>query len=247
MASMRDILSVATAAMLLAAAPAFAQDADPFADRRPTTEAVGVTMPADFAPIEWLNRHYAERVTMFAHLPPMNGGVAFVGDSITDAGRWADAWPGLTVRNFGIGGDTTWGLAARADQVVAARPERIFLLIGTNDLANWSRSPEQVAEGVAGLLDLWAAELPDTIVFVQSVLPRQPEFHERITELNDRLRDLAAEKGATFVDIHPAFVVEGGRIDPAVTLDDLHLTGEGYARWRGLIDACVTGRGACAQ
>lgn len=229
--------------MLLAAAPAWAQDAD----RRPTTEAVGVAMPAEFVGTGWLETHYTDRVTMFAHLPPMDGGVAFVGDSITDAGRWADAWPGLTVRNFGIGGDTTWGLMARAEQVTAARPERIFLLIGTNDLANWGRSPEQVAEGVAALLDLWAAELPGTQVFVQSVLPRQAEFHERITELNGRLRELAAEKGAVFVDIHPAFVVEGGRIDPAVTLDDLHLTGEGYARWRALIDGCVTGQGACAQ
>ena len=242
----RILSGVATAAMLLAAQPAWAQDADPFADRRPTTEAVGVTMPADFASIEWLNRHYAERVTMFAHLPPMNGGVAFVGDSITDAGRWADAWPGLTVRNFGIGGDTVWGLKARAHQVTAARPERIFLLIGTNDLGR-GRTPEQVADGVAELLDVWADDLPETAVFVQSVLPRQPEFHDRITDLNGRLRDVAAAKGVTFVDIHSAFVVEGGRLDPAVTLDDLHLAGEGYARWRSQIDACVTGPGACAQ
>ena len=234
------------AAMLLAVQPAWAQDADPFAQQRPTTEAVGVAMPEDFAAIEWLNRHYAERVTMFAHLPPMDGGVAFVGDSITDAGRWADAWPGLTVRNFGIGGDTVWGLMARAEQVTAARPERIFLLIGTNDLG-WERTPQQVADGVAELPDVWAADLPETAVFVQSVLPRQAEFHDRITELNGRLRDVAADKGAMFIDIHSAFVVEGGRIDPAVTLDDLHLTGEGYARWRALIDGCVTGQGACAQ
>lgn len=246
MTALRIFSGLTTAAVLLAVQPAWAQDADPFAGRRPTTEAVGVTMPADFAPIEWLNRHYTERVTLYAHLPPMNGGVAFVGDSITDAGRWADAWPGLTVRNFGIGGDTAWGLKARAHQVTAARPDRIFLLIGTNDLG-WNRTPEQVADGVAELLDLWGAELPETHIFVQSVLPRQPEFHDRITELNGRLRDVAADKGATFVDIHSAFVVEGGRLDPAVTLDDLHLTGEGYARWRGLIDACVTGRGACAQ
>lgn len=244
---MRHIAGMTAAAMALAAAPAWAQEPDPFADRRPTTEAVGVAMPAEFTGTGWLETHYTDRVTQFAYLPAIPGGVAFVGDSITDAGRWADAWTGLAVRNFGIGGDTTWGLLARAHQVVQARPERIFLLIGTNDLANWGRSPEQVAGGVAALLDLWATELPRAEVFVQSVLPRQPEFHERIVDLNAQLRALAQERGATFIDIHSAFVVEGGRIDPAVTLDDLHLTGEGYARWRELIDPCVTARGECPQ
>jgi lysophospholipase L1-like esterase len=206
--------------------------------------AAGVTMPADFS--EWLRGHYADRVTEIAALPAMNGGVAFVGDSITEGGKWPELFPGVTVRNFGVSGDTSWGLIERAGQVIAAKPDRIFLLIGTNDFGNHQRSPQEVAGHVAEVLDLWKAALPNTQVYVQSVLPRQSEYRERVETLNGLLMTIAADKGARFIDIYTPFLVGEG-LDPSVTGDALHLTDAGYARWVGIIGLCVTGEGECAQ
>lgn len=229
----------------IAAEPAAVEPVDAYAAVRPrAADAAGVTeLPVEFT--GWMRNSYTDHVTMFASLPRTTGGVAFVGDSITDGGRWAEAWPSLTVRNFGIGGDTSWGVLARAQQVVDVRPERIFLLIGTNDMGNYGRRPEEIAGHVSQLLDVWKAALPQTTVFVQAVLPRGPEFNDRIVDLNARLKVIAADKGARFIDIYTPFL-SGDRLDPTVTMDDLHLTGQGYVRWRALIDGCVTGQGGCA-
>lgn len=229
----------------VAAEASAAAPVDAYAAVRPRADAApGVTgLPPEFT--GWMRNSYTDHVTLFASLPRTTGGVAFVGDSITDAGRWAEAWPGLTVRNFGISGDTSRGVLARAQQVIDVQPERIFLLIGTNDIGNYEREPEEVASHVAQLLDLWKAALPTTTIFVQAVLPRQPEFNDRVVDLNARLRGVAASKGVRFIDIYTPFL-SGDRLDPAVTMDDLHLTGQGYSRWRAMIDGCVTGQGACA-
>jgi lysophospholipase L1-like esterase len=199
--------------------------------------------PAGFVGDDWLSGHYRERTVLFADYPPLNGGVAFLGDSITEGGDWASLFPGVETRNYGVSGDRTEGLLVRYSQLVAARPGRIILLIGTNDLSR--NVPIETIDGnVARLLDLLKAELPGTQLVVQSVLPRQAEFDTRIRDLNGRLERTAGGRGADFIDIHSAFVVEGDRLDPAVTEDDLHLTPPGYARWAARIDGCVR-QGAC--
>lgn len=184
-------------------------------------------------------------VTQFDALPPTKGGVVFVGDSLTNEGRWAEAWPELTVRNLGVPGDTTWGLLARQGQVIDARPDRIFVMIGTNDLVAWGKSPESIVANIDTLLNGWAIKLPETKVFLQGVLPRQPEFELQIVELNTRLEALARQHGALYVDTYSPFLVDG-RLDPTLTVDDLHLTGQGYTRWRAIIQDCVVAAVSCA-
>lgn len=202
-----------------------------------------VPIPEAYVGTEWLTNHYRARTRVFSAYAPLNGGVAFVGDSITEGGDWTTLFPGVQTRNYGISGDRAEGLLVRYRQVVDAKPGRIMLLIGTNDLAN-GQTPEAIAGRVDQLLSLWAEALPGTPVVVQSVLPRQPEFDARIRDLNGRLKAAAGRNGAAFLDIHSAFVVDGDRLDPAVTGDDLHLTAAGYARWVPLIDTCVR-TGAC--
>lgn len=202
---------------------------------RPRTEDVGVKLPPpNEYPHSWTYADYIARVTQFADLPAMNGGVAFVGDSLTDYGRWSEAYPDLTVRNFGIVGDTTLGLELRLNQVVKAKPDRIFLLIGTNDI-EYGRPLPEIAANIDRIVTRLAAELPKTKVFVESLLPRQPQYAEQVKTVNALIRKVAAAHKLAFIDLYPHFAVEGGRMDPAVSIDDLHLAGKGYVRWRSLI------------
>lgn len=241
----RNLIVAASVLALSAGFGARAQDGEAFA---PLPEAVeiapGAGMPRAFEEIDWLAANYRRLIAQFAAYAPAQDEVVFFGDSITEGGDWAALFPGVETRNFGIGGDRGEGLLSRYGQVVATRPSRILILIGTNDLSNGD-TPENIAFEVDQLLGRLKAELPDTALVVQSVLPRQPEFAPRIRDLNARLRAVAEDRGAAYVDIFSAFVVEGDRLDPAVTEDDLHLTPAGYARWRGLIEGCVTGEGAC--
>ena len=208
---------------------------DPFASSRPVTASVGVTMPdaKDFLH-PWDISTYVMRVTLFGTLPAMNGGVAFVGDSLTDVGRWPEAYPNLRVRNFGIFGDTTVGLQHRISQVVDAKPSTVFLMIGTNDI-EYGRTPEQIVANIDVILDRLASGLPGAKVFVESLLPRQPEFNDRIVAVNALLKADVAKRGLTYIDLYSHFVAEGGRLDPTLSSDDIHLSGQGYTLWRSLI------------
>ncbi|HET9232323.1 MAG TPA: GDSL-type esterase/lipase family protein [Vitreimonas sp.] len=209
-------------------------------DRGPTTtEEVGIVSPANAS--EELARHYTERVLLFhdTYTEPMNGGVAFVGDSITEDGDWAALFPAQVTRNYGISGDTTVGLNNRFVQVVAARPGKAFLLIGTNDLNNDRRPPAEIIANYERLVDRFARELPQTRLYIQAVLPREAHHAAGVLEINDGLRRIAEARDITYVDLYTPFVVEGGVLDPAVTNDQLHLNAAGYARWRDLIAPLV--------
>ncbi|AQR61963.1 hypothetical protein BZG35_10105 [Brevundimonas sp. LM2] len=230
------------AASAVQAAPVAA--ADPFAAQRPTAAGVDVVQPAAFAPGTWMNNSYIDHVTQFATLPSEPGGIAFVGDSITEGFRWSEAFPGRNIRNWGIGGDTSFGVLARARQVIATRPAKIFLLIGTNDLANYEQTPDAVAANVAAVVALFRAELPEAELYVQSVMPRQPDFRARIEALNAQLATIAQTHDARFIDVYTPMLA-GDRLDPTLTVDDLHLTGQGYQRWLSIIGGCVTGQGRC--
>jgi len=200
-------------------------------------EDIGIDMPNYFS--EWLRGHYTERVLLFHDYPLMNGGVAFVGDSITEGFDWNAAYPDLTIRNYGVSGDTTMGLERRVSQIVAARPAKIFLLIGTNDLGNHNAAPADIVANYGLVLDRFARELPNAKVYVQTVLPREPRNAEAVRQINAGLQTQAAARGLALVDIYTPFAAEGGRLDPSVTEDDLHLTPAGYARWRTIIDPLV--------
>jgi lysophospholipase L1-like esterase len=238
--------SMAPAAAVVAAASAApAPMVDPYLAQRPTSASVGVPQPVEFQAPGWMNNNWIEQVTQMSILPSTPGGVAFVGDSITNGFRWAEAFPNANARNWGISGDTSWGVLARARQVAATKPAKIFLLIGTNDFGNWGKTPEETAAGIAAVVDLWKAELPGVQIYLQGVMPRQPEYAARITTLNGLIQGIATAKGATYVDLYTPFLA-GDRLDPTVTMDDLHLTGQGYARWLSIISPCVTGSGPCA-
>lgn len=208
-------------------------------DRRPTSAAdIGIATPPGAS--EWLVGHYTERVLMFhdVYAAPMNGGVAFVGDSITEMGDWARLFPGVETRNYGIGGDTTLGLENRLDQVIAARPAVVMLLIGANDIGNDHRSVDDVIANYGRVIYRLMRGLPEADIYVQSVLPREAQHAQTVRELNERLHLLTLERWVRFVDIYTPFAVDGA-LDASVTEDQLHLNEAGYQRWREIIAPIV--------
>lgn len=238
------ITGVTVAGLLLSGAGAsWAAASDAFAAERPSTASVGVTMPdaKDFLHA-WDIPTYVMRVTLFGTLPAMNGGVAFVGDSLTDVGRWSEAYPELRVRNFGIFGDTTVGLEHRISQVVDAKPATVFLMIGTNDI-EYGRTPEAIVANIDDIVSRLVSGLPGVKLYVESLLPRQPEFNDKVVAVNALLKADAQKRGLTYIDLYSHFVTDG-RLDPKLTSDDIHLSGQGYERWRELLAPYIPAKGS---
>ncbi|WP_263090699.1 GDSL-type esterase/lipase family protein [Curtobacterium sp. RIT-PI-V] len=169
--------------------------------------------------------------------------VLFLGDSITAQGSW-DSWlPDEQTLNQGISGDTTDGVLARLDAVVAEQPEVIVLLIGTNDFGNHRASAEHVVRNVETILVTLRRELPGVRLLLVSVLPRQSEYTTKIEEANRHLRQFVATCHAQYLDAWPA-LADGDHLDDRFTDDGLHLTDDGYRAYLGeLVPALERVRG----
>ncbi|MFJ4296992.1 GDSL-type esterase/lipase family protein [Curtobacterium sp. NPDC089689] len=153
--------------------------------------------------------------------------VLFLGDSITEAGDWENRLPSERTLNLGVGGDTTDGVLARLDEVVAAEPEVIVLLIGTNDFGNHRASVEHVVRNVETILVTLRRELPGVRLLLVSVLPRQAEYRAKIEEANRHLRQFVATCHAQYLDAWPA-LADDDHLADRYSDDGLHLNDEGY-------------------
>jgi lysophospholipase L1-like esterase len=171
---------------------------------------------------------------LFAKEPVRPGAIVFLGDSLTAGGAWQAVWSGelaTPVLNRGIPADTIDGVAERLPEVLRHRPTKIFLMIGLNDL-RLGGTIDSIARRHRALVERILAESPDTVVFVESVLPVRNALNRSIVLLNRALESAADGRRVRYVDLHSAFVGPDGRIPPAWTSDGFHLRAVAYERWR---------------
>ncbi len=165
------------------------------------------------------------------------GRVLFLGDSITEGGMWPDLFPDLATSNRGIGGEATYDLLERVDAAIND-PAVVSLMIGTNDLhgPRELRGTAQVVERTNEIVRRIREAAPSALILVNSVLPRTAHFAPRIRAINNGYRTVAAEHGAEYVDLWPAFVdASGAAIKMEYSKDRLHLTPAGYLAWADVL------------
>ncbi len=118
-----------------------------------------------------LSRYHTENLQL-RQRPAEPGRVVFIGDSITDYWRLAEAFPGQPYVNRGIAGQTTSQMVARmmAD-VVALKPAAVVILAGTNDIsrATGAVTAEMVEFNLKAMAQLAAAN--GIKVVLCSILP----------------------------------------------------------------------------
>ncbi len=160
----------------------------------------------------------------------------FLGDSLTEYANWRELFPGHETRNMGIAGDTTDGVLQRLDGIAALSPDKIFLMIGINDLF-MGRTPKRILDNYKEILAVLKRELPRAEVYVQSLLPVESMegVSEGLLDVNAGLKALAGEYGCTYIDLFTPFSDLTVGINPDYTYDGVHLTPEGYAAWKRAI------------
>jgi lysophospholipase L1-like esterase len=187
--------------------------------------------------------YYEQKVTLFRLLPDTKGEIIFLGNSITDIAEWTEIWQSLNVKNRGISGDNTFGVLARLDEVTSSRPNKIFLMIGINDIAKGTPDSAIIANHKKICERIKAASLK-TKIYVQSILPTNADYtefkrhqnkDEHIRNVNDALKKLCTEKGLTYVDLYSRFLNAEGKMDKRYTNDGLHINGEGYLLWKKIL------------
>lgn len=192
-----------------------------------------------FDTVPYLRQHHEERLTKFRNTPTTAGTIIFLGNSITEGGAWHKLTGDTNILNRGIGGDITYGLLQRLDEVMRHAPSKLFILIGINDIAK--DIPEAViAHNCERIIRTILREHPGTKIYLQSILPVNPAYpgfpqhynkaHE-VVRTNTLLREVARTTGVRFIDLYPFFCDDQQHLDRTLTSDGLHLNEKGYQRW----------------
>lgn len=214
-----------------------------------TSLLANAQIPQPIFPDSLFSTYYHQRATHFKQLPATKGGVIFLGNSITDGGEWAELFPGISVLNRGISGDYSTGVLNRLAEVYDRKPDKVFLLIGVNDLTRNIRV-DSIFKNISWIAALIHQHSPKTVLYVQSIFPVNEKLgkfsghtskRKQIFELNHLLRSHAAESNYIFLDVFSALADSSLRLNEAYTNDGLHLTGAGYQKWKETIEAAVYG------
>jgi lysophospholipase L1-like esterase len=183
--------------------------------------------------------HYKAKLADFKKQKATSGKILFLGNSITEMGDFKKLLGDSTVINRGIGGDITFGIMQRLDEVVRFKPSKLFLLIGVNDLSR--HIPEDVIlENMFLIVSRIHKESPNTKVFVQSLFPVNRSFKnfpkgydvmESISVINTQLSKISTRFKYTYVDLYKEFTDKEGNLNAGYSFDGLHLNAEGYKLW----------------
>lgn len=189
------------------------------------------------------NATYLSRKAKFKANPLKRGQSVFFGDSLTQGGRWDEYFPNEAPANRGILGDNTEGMLARIHEVIEAKPAKLFILAGANDIS-LQRDNAIIIRQMKMLLRQVQAGSPTTQIYVQSALPISNEKlkYERmrgkeavIDDYNVQLKALCEEMNIPYIDVYSKLLSAPSTLNPDFTGDGLHLNKDAYAVWAEVV------------
>jgi len=185
--------------------------------------------------------YYNAKASNFETYEDKANEIVFLGDSITDWCNWSELLNNNRVINRGIGGDIIPGVLYRLKEVTRSEPEKVFIMIGTNDLAG-DYSVSDIKENYKRLIEEYQTQSPATEIYVQSVLPTNGDEsrpNEDIRSINNHLKTMADSMTYTYIDLHTAFLNDDDELDMQYSYDGLHLNGKGYLVWKDIVNSYV--------
>ena len=186
---------------------------------------------------------YQHRLNLFKQLPVQEGDIVFLGNSITEHCEWAELFQNTKIKNRGIAGDMTDGVLKRLDEITQAKPSKIFMMIGVNDLI--IRSPKEIIAYYEQIIDKVTTDTKDTKLFVYSILPVNNEVKNTglkntdIAAINEGILKKAKKSQVEFIDLHPLLTDEKGQLAAQFTKDGIHINGDAYFIWKKAIEHLV--------
>jgi lysophospholipase L1-like esterase len=222
--------------------------------------AVGTAPAQTTAPQRQWSRvgHFRARVTTITRdieslSPDTTRTVVLLGDSITEGFRVKEL-AGWRVVNEGISSDHIavpdgeGGVLSRIGLVAKARPAHVFLMIGINDFGS-SKTLDVAQKHYEEVVAALRETVPDARLHLQSLIPTSGRFsfhNPTVNEMNLRIRRIARENGADYIDIYSLVADEAGQLRKDFTRDGLHLLPPAYAKWQTKLEEVLTAPSAPA-
>ncbi len=186
---------------------------------------------------------YQDKKSHFENLSKSEANIIFLGDSLTDLCEWAEILQDNRIINRGICGDTTAGILNRINNIIESTPQKLFIMIGINDL-NQGVAVEVIVHNYKLILKTFNNQIPDAKIFIQSLLPinnqiRDRDVNKQVIDLNANLKEMAQAFAFRYIDLFPAFLDENNQLSLQYTSDGVHLNGQGYLVWKEIIEKYV--------
>jgi len=200
--------------------------------------------------LDWPNLKKFREDNAKVGLPATNENrVVFMGNSITIG--WINTDPGFFAGkpyiDRGISGQTTPQMLIRMrPDVINLKPKVVVILAGTNDIAgNTGPSTlEMIEDNLASMADLAKANGIKTILC--SVLPAydypwKPGMkpYEKISVLNEWIKDYAAKHGMLYLDFYSAMVDSRPGMKAELSKDGVHPNMAGYKIMEPLVETAI--------
>ena len=176
--------------------------------------------------------------------------IVFFGDSIVQGWNLPKFFPGVTVLNRGISGQTTSQLILRFRQdVIQLHPTAVVILGGTNDLAGVTGeiTDADIESNLQSIAEL--GSLHQIRVVFASILPadnyaQSSSFFRyrdpaRILAVNNWMRGYCAQEHMLYLDFYGAIADERGMFRRDFSEDGLHPNSKGYKVMADLVNSTL--------
>jgi len=168
--------------------------------------------------------------------------LVFIGDSLTEWFDWQKSFPKHRVQNLGISGETVEELLDRRDRIrtLVKDPDAVFLMTGINNILMERYEIEVPYREIVRNYTTW---WKGAKIVVQSLLPVDMPWigNDLVRDINRRLKDIARESGAEYLDVYASFVNGKGQPKPGYLSDDgVHLAATGYKAWADVVESFLS-------
>lgn len=186
---------------------------------------------------DWTKTHYPKRIQEFMENPLDFGDIVFIGNSITEqGGDWNEKVNKTNTKNRGIAGDTTEGILARLNEITFYKPQKLFLLVGINNLFHDPNSVDKIYENIIKIVNEINSKSPETKIYVQSVLPTTTDnLITKIEDLNKLIENASDSNPFTYINLHQRYVTLDKKMNSKYSTDGVHLNNSGYQIWSEII------------
>ena len=115
-------------------------------------------------------------------------------------------------------------------------PKVIVIFAGTNNVGSEPGNEQKVADVVKGfgaLIDACREKAPGAKIVVTAIFPRNDNraVVPEIRRINEQLAKLADGRSLFYLDVNDKLADADGRLFDGMTVDQLHLTVDGYQVW----------------
>lgn len=210
-------------------------------------------LPAGFK--SFMQREQQEKIDRYHILNKIavKGGILFTGSSLMEQFPILELMMNAGIHkiayNRAVGGFTTDNMLRNMDaQIFGTEPSRIFINIGTNDIANaavtFRQALNHTLQNYAEILRQIKERLPETDVYLMAYYPvndtdKVPDEvwaknmfvnrnNQNIPIANTAVEKLAAEFGYHYINANAGLTDERGMLKKEFTVEGIHMYANGY-------------------